>query len=69
LDSPAAVVAAEADDADICTILQINMYRYQNGEFLLAARHFSPRGVANSQFWLHSRTHKLSPNATMLPKP
>ncbi len=34
---------------------------YQNGEFLLAARQFSPWGVANSQFWLRSCMHKLSP--------
>jgi hypothetical protein len=37
--------------------------------FLLAARQFSPPGAANSQFWLCSGMHKLSPHATTLPKP
>jgi hypothetical protein len=37
--------------------------------FLLAARQFSPPGAANSQFWLRSGMHKLSPHATTLPKP
>jgi hypothetical protein len=58
LDSLAAA-AAEADNADICTLLQIN----------LQVRQFSPPGAANSQFWLCSGTHKLSPRATMFPKP
>jgi hypothetical protein len=44
-------VAAEANDADICTIQQIQVQScHQNGEFLLAARQFSPPGAANSQF-------------------
>ncbi len=29
-------------------------YCHHNGEFLLAARHFSPLGAANSQFWLRT---------------
>ncbi len=30
---------------------------------------FSPRGVANSQFWRRSRTRKWGPHATTLPTP
>jgi hypothetical protein len=48
LDSPA-VAAAEANEADICTIQQIKVrYCHQNGEFLLTARQFSLSGAANS---------------------
>jgi hypothetical protein len=48
LDSPVAL-AVEAKDADICTIQHIKVqYCHQNGEFLLAARQFSPPGAANS---------------------
>jgi hypothetical protein len=53
-------VAAEADNADICTVQQIKVqYCHQNGEFLLAARQFSLPGAAN--FWLRSGTQQLTP--------
>jgi hypothetical protein len=106
LDAPAAAAAAEADNADICTIQQkpsnaaidgggvsaegwassvgglcphtlhldatingVSSFVMFDGNFLLAVRQFSPPEAANSQFWLRSRTHKICPRPTTLPKP
>ncbi len=52
----------------------LNCYRHHSIvikilSFLLAARRFSPPGAANSQFWLCSVMHKLSPCVTTSPNP
>jgi hypothetical protein len=62
-----AAVAAEANNVDIYTILQIKVIKMVS--VLLAARQFSPLRAANSQFWLCSGMHKLSLRATTSPKP
>jgi hypothetical protein len=51
------------------TINGVRCFVIFNGNFLLATIQFLPPEAANSQFWLRSRTHKLCPHATTLPKP
>jgi hypothetical protein len=51
------------------TINGVSSFVIFDGNFLLAARQFSPPEAANSQFWLCSHMHKLCPCVTPLPKP
>ena len=51
------------------TINGVSSFVMFDGNFLLAVRQFSPPEAANSQFSLRSRTHKICPRPTTLPKP